>query len=66
MNGMSVAGLWRYPVKSMAGEAMTEGAVSTAGLEGDRAFALVDAAGGKSRMPDRKDRPNNTVLEGKS
>jgi uncharacterized protein len=44
MSGMSVAGLWRYPVKSMAGETMAEGTVSAAGFDGDRTFALVDSA----------------------
>jgi uncharacterized protein len=42
-----VAGLWRYPVKSMAGEALASADVSWAGLGGDRRWAFVrpDSAG---------------------
>ncbi|HET7592290.1 MAG TPA: MOSC N-terminal beta barrel domain-containing protein [Rhodanobacteraceae bacterium] len=36
-----VAGLWRYPVKSMAGEALAEVEVSWHGLAGDRRWAFV-------------------------
>ncbi len=36
-----VVGLWRYPVKSMRGEALTEAAVSWHGFEGDRRWAFV-------------------------
>ena len=36
-----VAGLWRYPVKSMGGEALTEGDVGWHGLAGDRRWAFV-------------------------
>lgn len=36
-----VAGLWRYPVKSMAGEALAEAEVSWHGLAGDRRWAFV-------------------------
>ena len=36
-----VAGLWRYPVKSMAGEALSESDVSWHGLAGDRRWAFV-------------------------
>jgi uncharacterized protein YcbX len=36
-----VVGLWRYPVKSMAGEALTEAEVSWHGLAGDRRWAFV-------------------------
>lgn len=43
----SVAGLWRYPVKSMLGEPVDESAVTEAGLVGDRAFALLDIETGK-------------------
>jgi MOSC domain-containing protein len=39
--------LWRYPVKSMLGEEINASLVGPAGLLGDRAFALVDAADGK-------------------
>ena len=43
----SVASLWRYPVKSMAGEALQAAQVTEQGLHGDRAYALVDASDGK-------------------
>jgi uncharacterized protein YcbX len=36
-----VSGLWRYPVKSMAGEALASTDVSWAGLAGDRRWAFV-------------------------
>ena len=41
-----VAGIWRYPVKSMLGEALTECEIGPAGLVGDRAFALIDLEDG--------------------
>jgi uncharacterized protein len=40
-----VAGLWRYPVKSMIGEPIETAAVGTGGVAGDRARAVVDAEG---------------------
>jgi uncharacterized protein YcbX len=36
-----VVGLWRYPVKSMAGEALDQVEVSWNGLAGDRRWAFV-------------------------
>lgn len=42
-----VAGLWRYPLKSMLGEALREADFTEAGLLGDRAHALVDIATGR-------------------
>src|SRR5687767_13737428 len=39
---MQVVGLWRYPVKSMQGEALTETDVGDRGFTGDRRWALVD------------------------
>lgn len=44
----SVASLWRYPVKSMAGEGLGETDITENGLVGDRAYALVDSADGKA------------------
>lgn len=44
----SVASLWRYPVKSMLGEALSTADVTERGLLGDRAYALVDSADGKA------------------
>lgn len=43
----TVASLWRYPVKSMAGEELDSSQVTDRGLLGDRAYALVDGADGK-------------------
>jgi len=37
-----VAQLWRFPVKSMAGDALGEAIFTDQGVLGDRAFALVD------------------------
>jgi hypothetical protein len=42
-----VASLWRYPVKSMQGEELNAAEVTTAGVFGDRRFAIVDQATGK-------------------
>ena len=42
---MHVAELWRYPVKSMAGERMAETDVRIDGIPGDRALYVVDARG---------------------
>jgi uncharacterized protein len=47
-NGVGVvSGLWRFPVKSMGGERLQTAEVSTLGLLGDRAHALIDAETGK-------------------
>lgn len=43
----SVKSLWRYPVKSMAGEELDTSEVTARGLLGDRAYALVDSTDGK-------------------
>jgi uncharacterized protein YcbX len=43
---MRVDALWRYPVKSMGGEPLDAATVTDAGIEGDRAFALVDPEDG--------------------
>lgn len=44
----SIAGLFRYPVKSMAGEALTAASVrADHGVQGDRAFAVIDATTGR-------------------
>src|SRR4051794_37907454 len=39
---MQVAGLWRYPVKSMQGERLDAADVDGHGLVGDRRWALLD------------------------
>jgi len=43
----TIAGLWRFPVKSMGGERVDRAELSSRGLVGDRAFALVDVDTGK-------------------
>lgn len=44
----SLAALHRYPVKSMAGEALAVAPVlAQHGIQGDRAFAVIDAASGR-------------------
>ncbi len=40
----SVVEIWRYPVKSMAGELLQSCAVTHNGLEGDRRWAIVDGS----------------------
>jgi uncharacterized protein YcbX len=41
-----VGTLWRYPVKSMIGEAVGPIAVGNAGFEGDRSFGVIDSGTG--------------------
>ena len=43
----SVATLWRFPVKSMGGEQLSEAEVTKRGVLGDRAYALIDKDTGK-------------------
>lgn len=43
----AVAGLWRFPVKSMRGERIDQAELTGRGLVGDRAYALIDADTGK-------------------
>ncbi len=42
-----VVSLWRYPVKSMLGEELNSSYVTERGLDGDRAYALIDQKTGK-------------------
>lgn len=42
-----VAGLWRYPVKSLGGEPVEAASVGVHGIPGDRAFGIVDVPTGK-------------------
>ena len=44
----SVASVWRYPVKSMLGEAMPFAHVRENGIVGDRSYAIVDTEDGKT------------------
>ena len=43
----SVAGLWRFAVKSMRGEQLEQAELAARGLVGDRAYALIDVTTGK-------------------
>mgnify|MGYP003576513581 CR=1 FL=1 len=43
----SVAALWRFPVKSMGGEELGEAELTSQGIFGDRAFAVMDVETGK-------------------
>ena len=43
----SLATLWRFPVKSMLGEAVDSAEVTEGGLVGDRAYGLVERVSGK-------------------
>ncbi len=51
-----VAGLWRYPVKSMGGEALASVRLGEAGLPGDRGLALRDLADGRILSAKREPR----------
>ncbi|MER6926626.1 MOSC N-terminal beta barrel domain-containing protein, partial [Streptomyces spiralis] len=39
---MRVDQIWRYPVKSVGGERLTDAAVGALGIEGDRSVAVHD------------------------
>lgn len=43
----SIESLWRYPVKSMGGEVMTEAFVGFSGLHGDRCYAFKNSSARK-------------------
>jgi len=44
---VTVQELWRFPVKSMQGECIDASEVTSVGLVGDRAYAVIDADSGK-------------------
>jgi MOSC domain-containing protein len=46
-----VAGLWRYPVKSMAAESLNDVEVSWNGLAGDRRWAFIRAGMARNNFP---------------
>lgn len=54
VNVMRVAELWRYPVKSMAGERLLETEIGPLGIPGDRGLVVVDGTG---RIQDARSRP---------
>ena len=43
---MRVQELWRYPVKSLQGEQLSEALVTADGIAGDRRYAIIDLATG--------------------
>ncbi len=43
--------IWRYPVKSMAGERLEHAMITEQGIEGDRRWALVDGAPNRAGKP---------------
>lgn len=47
----SVSEVWRYPVKSMAGERLESCEVAATGLVGDRRWALVDGSPNRAGKP---------------
>lgn len=47
----TVAEIWRYPVKSMAGERLRSCIVTETGLEGDRRWALIDGHASREGKP---------------
>lgn len=46
---MHVASIWRYPVKSMVGEQVTQAVIADAGMVGDRGWAVRDEVRGGIR-----------------
>ena len=44
----SVVEIWRYPVKSMAGERLESCVITDQGLEGDRRWAFIDGSPNRS------------------
>lgn len=47
----TVAEIWRYPVKSMAGERLGACLIAETGLEGDRRWALIDGVPNRAGKP---------------
>jgi MOSC domain-containing protein len=58
-----VVGLWRYPVKSMAAEALSDVVVDWAGLAGDRRWAFVRGSIPRSGFPWMTIREDTAMLE---
>ena len=56
---MHLAELWRYPVKSMAGEPIMEASLASMGIPGDRGLYVVDARG---RVMTARTRPGLLAL----
>ena len=43
----AIRSVWRYPVKSMRGEALSLAQINPHGLQGDRVYAILDGVDGK-------------------
>src|SRR5262245_66617574 len=61
MPGLRVAELWRYPVKSLAGERLHKAEVTPNGIVGDRIVHVRDARG---RVITARTRPRLLALHG--
>jgi uncharacterized protein YcbX len=62
MMGMRVAELWRYPVKSLAGERLDEALVTREGIAGDR---IVHVEDGHGRVVTARTHPRLLSLHGR-
>jgi MOSC domain-containing protein len=60
--GLHVAELWRYPVKSMAGERLVEALVTRDGIAGDR---IVHVEDGRGRVVTARTHPRLLALHGR-
>ena len=58
-SGLRVAELWRYPVKSLAGERLDRAVVTTNGIVGDRVVHVRD---GRDRVVTARNRPRLLAL----
>jgi MOSC domain-containing protein len=58
---MKLAELWRYPVKSMAGEQLSEAQLDSLGVAGDRGLYVVNSRG---RVMTARTRPQLLSLQG--
>lgn len=58
----TISELWRYPVSSVTGERVAEVEVSSAGMIGDRRYALVDRATGIVAHPERDQRWQKAIF----
>jgi uncharacterized protein YcbX len=57
----TVTGLWRYPVKSMAGEALAEAEIGWTGVAGDRRWAFLRAGSSGNGFPWHTQRENSDM-----
>lgn len=60
-DGMRLQAIWRYPIKSMAGEQVQQAAVGAQGIPGDRIVHAVDARG---RIATSRARPKLLLHKG--